>query len=57
LSNNQLFFAFGVDNVSVNYTAAGIPEPGTWLLLARGLISLGLLRRRRSAGTLVENGK
>jgi len=38
----RLFREFGVDNVSVNYTASGIPEPGTWLLLVGGLISLGV---------------
>jgi hypothetical protein len=44
--DNQLFFDFGVDNVSVDFTAAGIPEPSTWLLLSGGLVSLGFLRRR-----------
>jgi hypothetical protein len=44
---NLNFFNLGVDNVSVNFTAAGIPEPGSVALVSLGLGSLRLLRRRR----------
>ena len=36
-----------VDAVSITGTAAAVPEPSTILLAGAGLLSLGLLRRRR----------
>jgi hypothetical protein len=43
--DNQLFFNLGVDNVSVNFTAAGIPEPGNVALAALGLGALAFFKR------------
>jgi hypothetical protein len=43
-ANNQANFAYDnfVDNI------AAVPEPGTWGLMALGLVGLGALARRRS---------
>ena len=49
--DNQNFFNLGVDNVSVSFTAAGVPEPGDITLSALGLCALlWFLRRRSQAG-------
>jgi hypothetical protein len=45
--DNLFFFNLGVDNVSVNFTAAtGAPEPGGVVLTAVGICGLSLLLRR-----------
>jgi hypothetical protein len=46
--DNQLFFAFGVDQVSIDATAA-VPTLSQWMLLAMGLcvLAAGLLALRR----------
>jgi hypothetical protein len=43
-TDNQLFFNFGLDNVSV----VAVPEPGTLALLGTGLAALAGVRRRRA---------
>lgn len=47
--DNQLFLNMGVDNVSIDATRRGVPEPGTLALLGAGLAGLGFVRRRRKA--------
>lgn len=42
---------FAIDNVSYAATLAPVPEPGTWALLAAGLMTVGLRRTRRAAVT------
>jgi hypothetical protein len=37
----------GIDNIILT----SVPEPGTLLLLAVGLLGVGLVRRRRSSDT------
>jgi hypothetical protein len=41
-----------VDNISFTAAPAAVPEPGTLLLFATGLLGFGLLRRRKSGVTL-----
>ena len=43
--DNQFFFHQGVDNVSIEATAAAVPEPGTLALLAAALLSVAGLRQ------------
>ncbi len=47
--DNLNFLNMGVDNVSVDFTAAGVPEPSSVTLAGLGLIGLSVLcsRRRR----------
>jgi len=47
--DNQLFFHQGVDNVSIEATAAAIPEPGTLALVGAVFLSLVGLRHTRAA--------
>jgi hypothetical protein len=42
-TDNQLFFALGVDNVDIEETAA-TPEPGTWVMLLTALFGFGAYR-------------
>lgn len=45
--NSNVGTSFTVDNVSVTYTAAAIPEPGTYALWAgASILAIALLRRR-----------
>jgi hypothetical protein len=44
--DNQNFFNLGVDDASVSFTAAGVPEPGSITLVALGFGTLGYLLRR-----------
>jgi hypothetical protein len=60
--DNENFFNLGVDNVSVNFTAAtGVPEPASMGLATSGLAVAMLLRnirrsRRRESGALWASG-
>ena len=50
--DNQLFFNFGIDDVSITGDAelSAVPEPGTMALMATGIALIGVVaRRRRSA--------
>jgi hypothetical protein len=49
--DNQNFFNLGVDNVSINFTAAtvGVPELSSLVLMASGLICFALLSLRRGS--------
>jgi PEP-CTERM motif len=38
----------GFDNL--NFTSVPVPEPGTYALLALGLVALGMVRRRGGSG-------
>jgi hypothetical protein len=46
--DNQNFLNLGVDNVSINFTPAGVPEPSGIALAALGLTGLALLGSRRA---------
>lgn len=49
-ADNQGYFNFGVDNVSLSLGAAATPEPGAYaLFIASGLAGAGVLTRRRRA--------
>jgi len=43
--DNQLFFNFGVDNVSITT----VPEPASLLLAGIGLVGMGMVRRKKKA--------
>jgi hypothetical protein len=45
--DNQNFFNLGVDNISVSFTAAAVPEPGSITLAVLGFGALGFFLRRR----------
>ena len=43
----------GIDNIAFStgaVSASPLPEPGTWMLLATGLVGVGLAARRRARG-------
>ena len=56
--DNQNLFNLGVDNVSINFTAAtAVPEPSSLALVALGFIWLALVRFRRTPRTCAGRGQ
>jgi hypothetical protein len=47
--NNVSFLNMGVDNVSIDFTAANVPEPSGIILAALGSAAVLVIRRRRLA--------
>jgi hypothetical protein len=44
--DNVAPFNLGVDSVSINESASGVPEPGSVVLVVVGLVGLGVVKRR-----------
>lgn len=49
VNDNGSDHGLAIDNVSVSFTAAAVPEPQTYALMLAGLVALGWLARRRGA--------
>ena len=46
---SERLFGQGMDATFDNFTVTSVPEPGTWAMLAAGLVGVGIARRRRTA--------
>jgi hypothetical protein len=49
--DNQFFFQFGVDAVSLSVASAAVPEPASLALLGSGLLALAAICRRARRGS------